>query len=101
MNYPFVRLCDRGSKQGRPEIVFSENHGWEEAQVFGAKIIDYLNLIVNRRIDGPDAWLWELSNTEGRFVFAYDDFPCETCLVSSDIESDKVIESIYIRLKAL
>jgi hypothetical protein len=101
MNYPHMRKCDRGSREGRPEIVFSENQGWEEAQVFAEKAIEYLKLNLDRRIDGPDAWLWEVHNANGRFTFGYDDYPCETTLVASDVESDAEIESIYIKSQSL
>ena len=51
--------------------------------------------------DGPDAWLWEVHNSNGLFTFGYDDFPCETTLVSWNIESDAVIESLFIKSQSL
>ncbi len=101
MKYPYLRKCDRGRREGRAEIVFSENQGWDEAQLFAAKAIEYLCLTLDKRIDGPDAWLWEVHNSNGLFTFGYDDFPCETTLVSWNIESDAVIESLYIKSQSL
>jgi hypothetical protein len=95
MNYPYLRRRDRGSDAGRAEIVFSEDQGYGEAWAFAAGMVDRLGLTVDRRIDGPDAWIWDLHGASGHFLFGYDDVPCETTLWAADPESDRPLEELF------
>jgi hypothetical protein len=94
MEYPFLRRRNRGSGTGRAEIVFSEEQGWEEAQGFAARVTARLGLTVSRRVDGPDAWFWEVHGAAGSFILGYDDFPCETTLWAADPASDAAVERL-------
>lgn len=98
MEYPFLRRRDRGSGTGRAEVVFSEEQGWEEAQQFATWVAGQLGLTVSRRVDGPDAWCWEVQGAGGSFIFGYDDFPCETTLWAADTESDAAVERLFSEL---
>lgn len=98
MEYPFLHLRDRGSGAGRTEIVFCEDHGWEEAQVFACQMVERLALTVSRRVDGPDAWLWDVQSASGSFFLGYNDFPCETTLWAADPGSDAAVERLFIGL---
>jgi hypothetical protein len=98
MEYPFLRRRDRGSGTGRAEIVFSEEQGWEEAQAFAARVVARLGLAVSRRVDGPDAWLWDVQGAGGSFILGYDDFPCETTLWAADPGSDAAVERLFSKL---
>jgi hypothetical protein len=95
MEYPFLRRRDRGSGTGRAEIVFSEKQGWEEAQAFAAGVAARLGLTVSHRVDGPDAWVWDVRGAGGAFILGYDDFPCETTLWAADPESDAAVERLF------
>jgi hypothetical protein len=95
MEYPYLRRRDRGSGAGRAEIVFSEEQTWEEAQEFAARIVAGLGLTVSRRLDGPDAWLWDVKGPGGVYIFGYDDFPCETSLWAAHPESDPAVERLF------
>ena len=95
MQYPYLRQRNRGSGAGRIEIVFSEEHGWDEAQAFAMQVTEQLGLTVSRRVDGPDAWLWDLQGAGGSFIIGYDDFPCETTLWASDPTSDTAVQRLF------
>ena len=98
MECPFLRRRGRGSHAGRLEIVFSEDQGWEEAQEFAARMIDRLGLTVIARVNGPDAWLWDVHDASGVFVFGYVDFPCETTLLAADPASDAAVGRLFDKL---
>jgi hypothetical protein len=98
MPYPFLRWRDRGGGSGRVEIVFSEEQGWEESQEFAARVAGQLGLAVSRRVDGPDAWLWEVQGAGGSFILGYDDFPCETTLWAADPTSNAAVERLFREL---
>jgi hypothetical protein len=98
MEHPFLRRRDRGSAIGRAEIVFSEHQSWEEAQQFAARIVAQFRLTVTSRLDGPDAWVWDVQGAGGAFTFGYDDFPCETTLWAANAESDGCVERLFVEL---
>jgi hypothetical protein len=98
MDYPLLRRRDRGSGTGRAEIVFSEEQGWQEAREFAAQLAVRLGLVVLRRVDGPDAWVWEVWGAGGAFLLGYDDFPCETTLWAADPGSDAAVQRLFSEL---
>jgi hypothetical protein len=95
MTYPFLPRRDRGNGTGRAEVVVSEEQDWEEAQEFTAWLAARLGLTVTRRMDGPDAWFWEVRGAGGAFILGYDDYPCETTLYAADPGSDAPLERLF------
>jgi hypothetical protein len=98
IEYRFLRRRDRGDGSGRAEIVFSEDQSWEAAQEFAALLVVRLGLAVGWRVDGPDAWLWEVRGAGGTFLLGYDDFPCETTLWAADPGSDGDVQRLFSEL---
>lgn len=95
MEVPFLRCRDRGCHAGRAEVVFSEEYGYGEAEALAGRVVERLGLTVTDRIDGPDAWLWDVQGAGGEFMFGYTDFPPETTLWAANPESDPVIERLF------
>jgi hypothetical protein len=95
MNYPFLRRRDRGSGAGRVEIVLSEDQGYEEAEDYAGRMAASLGLTMSRRVNGPDAWFWEVQGDTGTFLIGYDDWPCETTLWAADAGSDAAVERLF------
>jgi len=79
--------------------VFSEDQSWDEAQEFAKSLLATLHLAVTRRVDGPDAWVWDVNGQGGSFIMGYDDFPCETTLWSLDTGSDLALENLFAKLQ--
>jgi hypothetical protein len=73
IQYPYLRKRDRGSGEGRCEIVISERETWEESQATLRHLVERLGLAIVRRIEGPDAWLWDVQSEAGTFIVGYDD----------------------------
>ena len=98
IQYPYLRKRDRGSGEGRCEIVISERETWEESQATLRHLVERLGLAIVRRIEGPDAWLWDVQSEAGTFIVGYDDFPCETTLYASEPRDDAAVERIFADL---
>jgi hypothetical protein len=75
--------------------VFSEEYGYGEAQALAGRMVARLRLTVTSRIDGPDAWIWEVQGAGGQFVVGYTDFPPETTLWAANPESDPVLVRLF------
>jgi hypothetical protein len=83
-----LQTRSRGSHEGRLEILFNEDHSYEEAQAFALQFMAAHDIELIKRIDGPDAWLWDVRWGDNYFVFGYNDYPCETTLYAADAASE-------------
>lgn len=93
--YPTMRIRDRGNLAGLKEIVFSEDQSWEDARAFASKVIAEHRMTLVRRCDGPNCWLWDVHWNGGEFIFGYDDFPCETVLISSNDQHQDALVRLF------
>lgn len=100
MRYPVLHRRTRGSAAGRAEIVFSEDHAYDEAAGFAERLVRRLGWRVVRRLDGPCGWIWDVCCDRGTFVLGYDDFPCETVLWAASPADDMQVEQLFAELWA-
>jgi hypothetical protein len=99
MQYPRLGRVDRGVAEGRTSIVFSESLDWDEAHEVGARLAGRLGLRVKDRLEGPDAWLWFLTDGETIFILAYSDYPCELQLFANDPANDAAVARLFSLLR--
>lgn len=98
-DYPLLRERYRGVHAGLAEIVFSESQYYEEAQAFANKFIAENGMKILHRCDGPDAWLWDVTLNDNRFVFGFDDFPCETVLFPEAVKDQEALLNLFMKVK--
>ena len=96
---PRLQKRDRGIHAGRAEILLSKSQTWDDAQRFAAEVVARLGLVITEKIDGPDAWIWEVQRGNVTMVLGYDDYPCETTLGSVDAAGDDAIHAIFSLLR--